>query len=109
MSLDPLPSKSAIQDPECAGSAVVAWVIGVKPSVEVWVQDVAPDSKPGFARSCAAGQPPPPAEVTVRVYEAVCEPVDAVPVTVIGYVPAGVAAEVATVSVEDAPESPCPG
>ena len=79
-------------------------MIGVNPSVEVWVQEVAPDSKPGFASSCAGVHVPPPDPVTVNEYEAVCEPEDAVPVTVTEYVPVGVVEAVAMVSVEDAPE-----
>ena len=40
--------------PVALGSADVAEVIGLKPSVEAWVQPVAPDSKPGLVSSCAA-------------------------------------------------------
>ena len=44
------------------------------------------------------------AAVTVRLNDALCDPVAAVPVTVIAYVPAGVELEVAIVNVDDDPD-----
>src|SRR6185437_4972354 len=49
-----LPSNHATYEPACDGSADVAFVIGLKPSVEACVQPVPFDSKPGFVSSCAA-------------------------------------------------------
>src|SRR5207245_1483427 len=56
-----------------------------------------PLSKPGFLINCAAVQPP--TEVTVNEYDVVCVAEAAVPVIVIGYVPAGVEALVVIVRV----------
>src|SRR5579859_2019522 len=109
VSLALLPLNQPTQDPECAGWAEVAWVMGVKPRVDVWVQGVVVDpfSNPGLASNWAAVQPPPPEGVTVNEYVAECDneldPDVSVPVTVIGYVPAGVEEDVPIVNVADPP------
>ena len=56
VSFVPLPLNHAIHDPEWAGSAEVAWVIGLNPSVEDCVHGavLVPFSKPGFPISCCA-------------------------------------------------------
>ena len=90
--------------PECVG-----WPLGPtgrsRPSVAD--HDAEPDSKPGFASFWPEAQPLVP--LTVRLNVVVCEPEAApVPVIVIGYVPAGVEADVESVSVDEAPEVTLP-
>src|SRR5690348_17493315 len=64
--------------------------------------DAEPDSNPGLATFWPDAQVD--TALTVSVYVVECEPDAAVPVIVIGYVPAGVEVEVVIVRVEEPPE-----
>ena len=84
--------------PECAGWDGPFWPI----TPEVAVHEAEPDSKPGLPSFWPAAQVL--AAVTVSVNDVVCDPVAAVPVIVIAYVPAGVELEVTMLSDDDEPE-----
>src|SRR6476661_6139350 len=71
-------------------------------TLELDDHDAEPDSKPGFATFWPDAQGE--AALTVRLYVVVCEPDAAVPLIVIGYVPAGVEDDVENVSVEEPSE-----
>lgn len=98
--LRPYPSSHAFQLPECVGWPLEPYC-PITPVLDV--HDAVPDSKPGLAIFCPDEHVL--AAVTVSRNVAVCDPVAAVPVTVIVYVPAPVVPDVPIVKVDDDPDA----